>query len=135
VDLDLGLDVDPKQPESPLLLPHATALHVLAVVSEALENTHRHAHATRVRIELDATEDTAFDLRVGDNGVGLPPATTPEDLAKTGHFGLLGMAERAATLGGRLHLGRSPLGGAEIHLHVPLPATAPHTPQEEAAHA
>ena len=130
-----GTETELKRPNAPLLLPYATAHHVLAIVSEALENIHRHAHATRVRIEFDTGEDAAFHLRLADNGVGLPPATAPEDLAETGHFGLLGMAERAASLGGRLRLGRSPLGGAEIHLHAPLPATAPHTPKEEAAHA
>ncbi|MER6121818.1 histidine kinase [Streptomyces sp. NPDC001795] len=137
-----GVEADLRKPDAPLLLPYATAHHVLAIASEALENTHRHAHATRVRITLaaaaaddDVVGDTAFGLRIEDNGVGLPPTARPEDLAKTGHFGLLGMAERAASLGGRLRLGRSPLGGAEIHLYVPRSATAPHTPQEEAAHA
>ncbi|WP_265568430.1 sensor histidine kinase [Streptomyces hygroscopicus] len=155
-----GWDVDLRKPDAPLLLPYATAHHVLAIVTEALENAHRHAHATHVRIDLeatghdvtdlDATEphptephstesastgNAAFDLRIADNGVGLPPDAAPGDLAKTGHFGLLGMTERAASLGGRLRLGRSPLGGAEVHLHVPVPATAPHAPQEEAAHA
>ncbi|MFE6552488.1 sensor histidine kinase [Streptomyces sp. NPDC057746] len=130
-----GLEVELAKPEAPLLLPYATAHHVLAVVSEALENTHRHARATRVRITLDTAGDTALDLWIGDDGVGLPPGTAPGDLAKTGHFGLLGMTERAASLGGRLRPGRSPLGGAEIHLHVPLAQAAARTPQEEAAHA
>jgi signal transduction histidine kinase len=128
-------EVELSAPQAPLPLPYATAHHVLAIVSEALENTHRHAHATRVRVELTTVDDEALDLRVQDDGDGLPPATAPEDLAKTGHFGLLGMSERATSLGGRLGLGRSPLGGAEIHLHVPLRATFPPTPQEEAAHA
>ncbi len=130
----LETEVELEGPEGPLFLPCATAQHILAIVSEALENTHRHAHATHVRIELTAVEDSAFGVRIGDNGVGLPPATGREDLAKTGHFGLLGMTERAASLGGCLRLRRSPLGGAEIHLHVPTPTTATPTPQEEAAH-
>ncbi|MEU6364520.1 histidine kinase [Streptomyces sp. NPDC046931] len=130
-----GAEAELTLPDSPLLLPYPTAHDVLSIVSEALENTHRHARATRVRIELDATGSETFDLRIGDNGVGLPPTAVPGHLAKTGHFGLLGMTERAASLRGRLRLGRSPLGGAEIHLHVPAPAPAPHRPQEEAAHA
>jgi signal transduction histidine kinase len=132
-----GTEVDVRKPDAPLLLPFTTAHHVLAIVTEALDNTHRHAHATRVRITLDTVGGEAFDLRVGDNGVGLPPSVALEDLARTGHFGLLGMVERAASLGGRLSLGRSPLDGAEIHLHAPLPATATPAPtsQEEAAHA
>ncbi|POX52983.1 sensor histidine kinase [Streptomyces sp. Ru72] len=130
-----GATVALRKPDAPLLLPYTTAQHVLAIASEALENTHRHARASRIHIALEAPRNAVLDLRVGDNGVGLPPSTTPDGLAKTGHFGLLGMTERAASLGGHLSLGRSPLGGAEIHLHLPLPATASPAPQEEAAHA
>ncbi|MFD1660951.1 sensor histidine kinase [Streptomyces caeni] len=132
-----GADAELSGPhaDAPLLLPPVTARHVLEIVSEALENTHRHARATRVRLELGTTEDGTLDLRIDDDGVGLPPAAIPEALAKTGHFGLLGMAERAASLGGSLRLCRSPLGGAGIQLRIPLRPAAPHTPQEEAAHA
>ncbi|MEU6219520.1 histidine kinase [Streptomyces sp. NPDC047022] len=126
---------DVSAPGTPLLLHYPTARDVLAIVSEALENTHRHSHATRVHLALDTAQGTAFDLSVEDDGVGLPPDTAPEELARSGHFGLLGMTERAASLGGSLSLGPSSLGGARIVLHVPLPVTPPHIPQEEAAHA
>lgn len=88
-------------------LPDTTAHHLLAIVSEALENAHRHADAKRVTIELDASE-TDLTVRVQDDGRGLPGATTLQDATKTGHFGLLGMSERAAALNARIHLGRSP---------------------------
>ncbi|MDX6363425.1 MAG: hypothetical protein QOC85_2435 [Streptomyces sp.] len=114
-------------------LPCETARHLLAIVSEALENAHRHASATRVRVDLDASAD-ALRLTVRDDGVGLPATAVLDDLAESGHFGLLGMVERAASLGGRLDLARPPRGGTEITLTVPLAAPA-HTPQEEAAHA
>ncbi|MGW3496966.1 sensor histidine kinase [Streptomyces sp. NPDC001020] len=130
-----GTRVELTNPDSPLHLPAATAHHMMAIVSEALENTHRHAHATRARIDLTVAADGALDLRIGDDGAGLPPAVAAGDLAKSGHFGLLGMSERAAFLNGHLRVGRSPLGGVGIHLHIPFTTTAPHTPQEEAAHA
>ncbi|MEU9286840.1 ATP-binding protein [Streptomyces sp. NPDC048275] len=119
------------------ILPYATAHHVLAIVSEALENTHRHAGATTVTVELAVTDDE-FVLRVEDDGVGIPRTPTLDDLTRTGHFGLLGMVERAASVGGRIDLNRSPQGGAEVHLTLPLRTAALHrppTPQEEAAHA
>lgn len=119
------------------ILPYATAHHVLAIVSEALENAYRHADATQVRVELDVSK-AGFEVRVQDDGVGVPANSTLNDWTKTGHFGLLGMAERAASLGGRIDLTRSPLGGAEVHLTLPLSSGArpiPPTPQEEAAHA
>jgi signal transduction histidine kinase len=114
------------------------AHHVLAIASEALENAHRHAHASGIAVELEVL-DTDFTLRVQDDGVGPPPSLTLDDLTRTGHFGLLGMTERAASLGGRIALNRPPQGGTEVHLTLPLSsATAAHTPptpQEEAAHA
>jgi signal transduction histidine kinase len=122
------------------VLPSTAAHHVLAIVSEALENAHRHAGANGVTIELDVSA-REFVLCVRDDGVGLPTPATPAALAawtRSGHFGLLGMTERAACLGGLIALDRSPQGGAEIRLTLPLPAAglpAPPTPQEEAAHA
>lgn len=93
-------------------------------------------------VELDVSEAECA-VRVRDDGVGLPPPValddpTLDDLTRSGHFGLLGMAERAASLGGRIDLNRSPQGGAEIHLTLPRSSAVPHrppTPQEEAAHA
>ncbi|MET8410176.1 histidine kinase [Streptomyces sp. NPDC005195] len=120
------------------VLPRATARHVLAIVSEALENAHRHAHAKAVTVEVEVELDipeAEFVVRVRDDGVGPPPGATLDDLTRTGHFGLLGMAERAASLGGRIDLNRSEPGGAEVRLTLPFAPTPPHTPQEEAAHA
>ncbi|MGQ4384271.1 sensor histidine kinase [Streptomyces sp. SAS_270] len=120
-------------------LPRPTTHHLLAIVSEALENAHRHARAAHVEVELEAS-DTELDLRVRDDGAGLPPGIALDDLTRTGHFGLLGMAERAASLGGSLHLSRRASGGTEVAVHLPLPPSAPSSrsappaPQEEAAH-
>ena len=116
-------------------LPCTTTHHVLAIVSEALENTHRHARASRVDVELGFSA-AGLDLQVRDDGTGLPPGLALDDLTRTGHFGLQGMAERAASLGGTLHLCRPTPGGTEVSVHLPLPSrSAPHAPQEEAAHA
>lgn len=52
-------------------LPHRTAHHLLAIVSEALENTRRHANATRVTLEATASGE-CVTLRIRDDGVGLP---------------------------------------------------------------
>ncbi|MFE9763191.1 sensor histidine kinase [Streptomyces sp. NPDC005808] len=119
-------------------LPDTTAHHVLAIVSEALENAHRHADAKQVTIELEAS-DTALTVRIQDDGRGLPAATTLQDATKTGHFGLLGMTERAATLNARIHLGPSPQGGTEVAVTLPVthpaPPGAPRPTQQEAEHA
>ncbi|MEV6016884.1 histidine kinase [Streptomyces sp. NPDC051997] len=122
------------------VLPSTAAHHVLAIVAEALENAHRHAEARTVTIELDLAQ-SRFTLLVRDDGTGLPVPATPATLAawtRSGHFGLLGMTERAACAGGLIALDRSPAGGTEVRLTLPLTTAAlsvPPTSQEEAAHA
>ncbi|MDW4907659.1 histidine kinase [Streptomyces sp. ADMS] len=101
-------------------LPHRTAHHLLAIVSEALENTRRHAEATRVTLEAE-TQEEGVTLRVRDNGVGLPRPLNLEEMAKSGHFGVLGMVERARSLGAVIHLGRGEGGGTEIRVDVTPP--------------
>ncbi len=130
------------------VVPHRTAHHLLAIVSEALENTRRHADATRVTLEAETSEE-GVTLRILDNGVGLPDPLDLEDVTKSGHFGLLGMVERARSLGAVIHLGRGEEGGTEIRVdvrfappglgYVPSPRPRPHPrPRKEAgshAHA
>src|SRR6185437_2802951 len=78
-------------------LPPTTTRHLLSIAAEALENAHRHASATRVEVSARVRGDV-LHLRVRDDGRGLPPGITLEGLRAlrhAGHFGLLGMAERA----------------------------------------
>ncbi|MEU4083807.1 sensor histidine kinase [Streptomyces aureus] len=122
------------------VLPGAAAHHVLAIASEALENAHRHADARAVEVELDVSANE-LSLLVRDDGVGLVAPTTPAALAawtSSGHFGLLGMTERAACAGGLIGVDRPRAGGTEVRLTLPLATAAPLVPptsQEEAAHA
>ena len=92
---------------------------ILQVVGEALENVHRHAAAQRVVVELDGTADTVV-VRVTDDGTGFEPTQVPRR-----HFGLLGMRERAASLGGALSV-ESAIGiGTTVGLQLPMRAEVP----------
>ncbi|MFF0199331.1 sensor histidine kinase [Streptomyces sp. NPDC005017] len=103
-------------------LPRVQARHLLAIVGEALDNADRHAAATRVRVRLTAA-DGLLTLTVDDDGTGLPPGTTLENLRRSGHFGLLGMTERADFLGAHLHIGPGEGDrGTEVRLRMPLPS-------------
>jgi signal transduction histidine kinase len=82
---------------------------------EAIHNACTHSGASRLEVELRYADNLA--LRVGDNGTGIDPAIT--DRGKDGHFGLQGMRERAARIGGKLTLGSSSSSGTEIRLIVP----------------
>jgi len=82
---------------------------------EAIGNAYKHSQASRLDVELKYTQD--LSLRVRDNGVGIDPSTAA--LGKDGHFGLRGMRERAARIGGKLTLVSSANSGTEITVVVP----------------
>jgi signal transduction histidine kinase len=107
-------------PTAPVPLPPTTTRQLLSIAGEALENAHRHAQATRVDVRAKTTP-THLVVTIHDDGRGLPPDTTPEVLARTGHFGLLGMTERAASVGARIQLTTDKGDkGTEVRVEVPL---------------
>lgn len=91
-------------------VPKEIADHVVAVLSEALTNIARHAHADRADVLL-ATDGREVRLSVTDNGVGIPDEGR--------RSGLRNMAERAEQLGGRLELGKPEGGGTALVWRVP----------------
>ncbi|MBT2466923.1 histidine kinase [Streptomyces sp. ISL-66] len=104
------------------VVPATVARHLLAVTSEALENARRHARASRVTVTLTA-DTTDLTLTIEDDGCGLPDGADLPALSRQGHFGLLGMAERAAEIGARLIVGPGPKGsGSQVRLDLPLAA-------------
>ena len=92
-------------------VPKEVADHVVAVLSEALTNTARHAHADRAEVAL-TTDGRELCLTVSDNGVGIPPEGR--------RSGLRNMAERAEQLGGDLTFTGPPDGGTTIVWRVPV---------------
>jgi signal transduction histidine kinase/streptogramin lyase len=88
---------------------------VFLIGREAICNACLHSEADRVDVELMYTRD--FVLRVTDNGKGVPAQFV--DGGKQGHFGLRGMKERAARIGGAFSLDSSPAAGTRITLRVP----------------
>ncbi|MFJ6655305.1 sensor histidine kinase [Streptomyces sp. NPDC091377] len=101
-------------------LPPAVARQLLSIASEALENAARHARAARVEVGADVEGDHLV-MTVHDDGRGLPPDTTLDHLRDSGHFGLLGMVERAASVGARIRIGRGAHErGTEVRVDLPL---------------
>ena len=82
---------------------------------EAIRNASMHSEASRLAVELRYADD--LTLRISDNGSGIDPVIA--DRGKDGHFGLQGMQERAARIGGNLTLESSSNSGTEIRLVVP----------------
>lgn len=85
------------------------------VAREALANVERHASASSATLAL-AAEPGALVLRVADNGAGIQP----QQLARNGHYGITGMRERLAALGGTLTIASPPGGGTLVEARVPV---------------
>ncbi|NEA48705.1 histidine kinase [Streptomyces sp. SID10815] len=107
--------------------PPAVARHLLTIAAEAMENAHRHASPTRVAVHAGVHGDL-LRISVHDDGTGLPPDTTLEQLRGSGHFGLVGMVERATSVGARIRIGQGCRPrGTEVRIELPLAAlTTPH---------
>ena len=99
-----------KSPE----LPPGVPLVAYRTAQEALTNVTKHAHATKVQIDLSLAGGV-LSLEISDNGRGL----SNEDLAKARSFGIRGLHERAGTVGGWVDLS-SGGGGTTLILSVPL---------------
>jgi len=99
-------------------LPQAMEQHLLRIAQEAVTNILKHAHASKIWIKLHM-ETKKLYLRILDNGRGFEQRNIFSPLG--GHFGLLGMRERAERLGGELHLASHPGEGTEVEVEVPLP--------------
>jgi signal transduction histidine kinase len=84
------------------------------IAQEALQNTVKHARASKVDLVLRRTVKTVI-LEVGDDGVGFDPMGS-----FPGHLGLRSMQERVSYLGGRLQIESAPGQGTHMHAQVPL---------------
>ncbi len=94
-------------------LPKRHPEQVVRLVSEALTNISRHAHATRAWIRSYSDEDNIL-LEIGDDGVGFDPSQVA-----AGHYGLAGVHERARYLSGQVHLSSERQVGTTLVLCLP----------------
>ena len=82
---------------------------------EAIRNASAHSKASRLHVGLKYGQDLA--ISVGDNGVGIPESII--NGGTDGHYGLQGMRERAARIGGKLRIVSSVDSGTEVSLVIP----------------
>ena len=94
-------------------------LALFRIAQEALNNARRHAGASRVEVQLAFCSDRVRMI-VEDNGCGFDVPEKIEDLVSTGGLGLIGMHERARTLGGTLTIQSEPGQGTQLIVDVPV---------------
>jgi signal transduction histidine kinase len=109
-----GLPVEVSCDKEQHRLAPAVDLTAYRIVQEALTNAHKHAPGRPVRLTLGYGAN-ALSITIANEAAG-----TRVDAPGTGH-GLIGMRERAATVGGTLTAGPEPHGGFLVHAELPLP--------------
>lgn len=95
-------------------LPPRVEAEVLRIAQEALTNVRRHADATVVRVRA-ALDGDRLVIEVRDNGLGFDA-----EAVGPGTYGLAGMRERAALIGGTLEVRSAPRKGTGVRLDVPI---------------
>ncbi len=93
-------------------------LALYRIVQEALHNAVKHAHAKQVQVKLKY--DDLLEVIVSDDGVGFDMPDRVDALTERGHFGLIGMRERAELIGAQLTIRSSAGVGTAIELHLPV---------------
>ena len=96
-------------------------LHAYRIIQEAITNVVRHAKASRTHVCI-AVKDQCLVLSIADDGQGA------QSLQRVGHYGVLGMQERAASLNGKVVFQTAAMGGCEVFVTLPLdsPVNASH---------
>ena len=105
-ELELSLQENQLSPE--------TSSHALGILSESLANIARHARASQAQVKFFVERDE-LRLEVRDNGQGFDL----DGQTDSGHYGLLGMRERARLIGGVVTVESNPERGTKVDLRVP----------------
>ena len=109
-----GIECDIVCEPEDIVLDQSRSTAIFRIFQEALTNIARHANAGKVEITLKQTP-AGVDLEVSDNGVGI----TDGQISDTGSFGLMGIRERAQSLGGEVRISGVRNRGTTLSVHVP----------------
>jgi signal transduction histidine kinase/ligand-binding sensor domain-containing protein len=111
---ETGIAAHVEHTGAPRPYPPAVEAEILGIATEAMTNARRHAGCRTVTVTCGYAP-RELCVRVRDDGQGFDPSkATP-----TGHWGLVGMRERAATIGARLAVTSAPSAGTEVVLVLP----------------
>ena len=112
-----ALDVDFQKSGEEQRLSGEVELALYRIAQEALNNVVRHSQAEHADLHISFGEKETT-LEVSDNGIGFDVPKNPTDFAPKGHFGLLGIRERADLIGARLEVESAPGNGARLKVRM-----------------
>jgi signal transduction histidine kinase len=98
---------------------------LLCIAQEAITNSIKHADARMIEVALTCS---ANDLRlsVRDDGQGM---SRGDDNGRAGHYGIIGMKERASQIGAELEVTSTPGRGTKVSVRVPVAQSTLPSPQ------
>lgn len=99
-------------------LTQPAEIAIFRITQETLSNVVRHAMATKIDLSVDF-QPKSIKLIIQDNGIGFEMPNTPGAFAPAGHYGLLGMFERADLIGAKLDINTALGQGTELILNLP----------------
>ena len=120
-----GLNLQLTIQGEPARLAPDLELAAYRIVQQALINVATHAQARHVWLQVMFTPEH-LTVVIRDDGIGFTLPEQPADLTRQGHFGLMGMRERALLYGGQLTIASEPGQGATIVAQLPLYGTTVH---------
>lgn len=94
-------------------------LALYRMVQEAFSNISRHAQASHAYLKITFTTQVVT-IQISDNGKGFEVPKSPAEFAPSGHFGLLGLHERAELIGASLEIRSRPGEGTHLTISLPL---------------
>lgn len=106
-------------------LPPETELALYRIAQEGINNISRHADAEQARLKIEFSPAAAL-LTIRDDGCGFEIPESPAEFAPHGHFGLLGMHERAELIGARLEIESTPGAGTSLTVSLKFPLEKDH---------
>jgi signal transduction histidine kinase len=116
-NIQLDLSIDPQLGR----LPEALELSIFRILQEGLNNIRKHAQARQVSLRVERTLTASILMRLTDDGQGLPKPIDLAALSASKHFGLLGISERVALLGGTMQVESHTDGGTILQVELPSP--------------
>ena len=100
-------------------LPARLELALFRILQETLQNVEKHARARHVTVHLSKAGNL-LQLTINDDGIGFDPDHIPARSKGEGGFGLLGIRERAISVGGVLKIQSARRAGTEIDIRILL---------------
>jgi len=113
----IQIDIDPDLGQ----LTETTEISIFRIIQEGLNNVGKHTTAQNASVIVQRTEEDNLLIRIIDDGKGMERSINLADLSSQKHFGLIGISERAALLGGTMSTEAPEQGGFILQIEIPSP--------------